>query len=180
MIFWPTTHKPYFYSSKYDKHYILLLCQVEDFAIVCIDEIVSKKILDEINSHMLVDIKYLGLLTRFNGVNTDQTGMYAKLHNNTYISKIIDGHKNWTEDYHCHTFPLLIKAESSYANSLEHTVLPSSDRYKHKLQREHKLNYRQTIGELIYTMITCRSDISFPLTKSSQYSANPTHEHYLL
>ena len=40
------------------------------------------------------------------------------------------------------------------------------------------LNYRQGIGELIYMMVTCRPDISFPLIKLSQYSGNPAEEHY--
>jgi hypothetical protein len=40
-------------------------------------------------------------------------------------------------------------------------------------------NYRQVIGELIYAMVTCRPDISYPLIKLSQYSANPTEEHYV-
>ena len=39
-------------------------------------------------------------------------------------------------------------------------------------------NYRQAIGELIFAMVTCRPDISFPLIKLSQYSANPARVHY--
>ena len=39
-------------------------------------------------------------------------------------------------------------------------------------------NYRQAIGELIFLMITCRPDISYPLIKLSQYSNNPAEEHY--
>jgi hypothetical protein len=39
-------------------------------------------------------------------------------------------------------------------------------------------NYQQAIGELIYAMVTCRPDISFPLIKLSQYSANPAEIHY--
>ena len=46
------------------------------------------------------------------------------------------------------------------------------------LQIEMGLNYRQAIGELIFLMITCRPDISFPLIKLSQYSSNPAKEHY--
>jgi hypothetical protein len=41
-----------------------------------------------------------------------------------------------------------------------------------------KFNYRQVIGELIYAMVTCRPDISFPVIKLSQYSSNPAREHY--
>ena len=40
------------------------------------------------------------------------------------------------------------------------------------------INYRQAIGELLYAMVTCRPDISFPVTKLSQYSMNPAEPHY--
>ena len=43
-----------------------------------------------------------------------------------------------------------------------------------------KFNYRQAIGELIYAMVTCHTDISFPLIKLSQYSINPAREHYMV
>ena len=39
-------------------------------------------------------------------------------------------------------------------------------------------NYRQAIGELIFLMVTCRPDISFPLIKLSQYSNKPAKVHY--
>ena len=41
-----------------------------------------------------------------------------------------------------------------------------------------KFNYRQAIGELIFALVTCRPDISFPLIKLSQYSQNPAEVHY--
>ena len=41
-----------------------------------------------------------------------------------------------------------------------------------------KFNYRQAIGELIFAMITCRPEISYPLIKLSQYASNPAQCHY--
>jgi hypothetical protein len=38
--------------------------------------------------------------------------------------------------------------------------------------------YRQGIGELIYAMVTCRPDNSFPVIKLSQYSTRPTRLHF--
>ena len=41
------------------------------------------------------------------------------------------------------------------------------------------IHYRQqVIGELLYAMVTCRPDISFPVVKLSQYSVNPAKIHY--
>ena len=38
--------------------------------------------------------------------------------------------------------------------------------------------YQAAIGELIYAMITCRSNISFAVTKLSQYSNQPAACHF--
>ena len=55
---------------------------------------------------------------------------------------------------------------------------PSTDTLKTDLQNNMGINYRQAIGDLIYLMVTCRPDISFPLIKLSQYNSNPAAEHY--
>jgi len=41
-------------------------------------------------------------------------------------------------------------------------------------------NYRQALGELLYTMVSCRLDIPISVTKLSQYSQNPAEIHYVL
>jgi hypothetical protein len=61
---------------------------------------------------------------------------------------------------------------------MEQAVPPASTKDKVKLQLKMKFNYRQAIGELIYAMVTCRPDISYPIIKLSQYSANPNEIHY--
>ena len=71
-----------------------------------------------------------------------------------------------------------MKSESSYNRDLENAPLPTTDKQRFQLQRQHKMNYRQAIGELIYAMVTCRPDIAFPVTKLSQYSTNPSSIHY--
>ena len=174
-----TTHEPCLYSGKYNNTDILFLRQVDDFAIACPDEDLAKKIIGEINNHMSVQIKYLGLLTRFNGVDVEQTRDYIKIYNTTYLRKILQGHKNWfNKKMHCHTFPMPMKSENSFAKTLESAVPPTTDKERVRLQREMNFNYRQAIGELIYAMVTCRPDISFPVIKLSQYSINPAREHY--
>ena len=65
-----------------------------------------------------------------------------------------------------------------HSTNMETAILPSTDELKLSLQNEMGLNYRQVIGELIFLMVTCRPDISFPLIKLSQYSSNPAKEHY--
>jgi hypothetical protein len=73
-----------------------------------------------------------------------------------------------------------MKSEATYLKELEQAAPPTTPQAQIQLQKEMQLNYRQAIGELIYSyaLVTCRPDISFPLIKLSQYSTNPAREHY--
>ena len=52
-------------------------------------------IINDIKSHISVDIKYLDLVSCFNGVNILQTDEYIKMYCTAYIKKIYKGHKAW-------------------------------------------------------------------------------------
>ena len=109
----PTTHEPCLYSGKYKGNKIYFLRQVDDFAIACDSEDIAKGLINTINNHMTVQIKYLGLLTRFNGVDIDQTQKYIKISSTTYINKILCEH-DWVDtNKSCHTFPIPITVEAS-------------------------------------------------------------------
>lgn len=152
----PTTHEPCLYSGTHQNTPVLFLCQVDNFAIACPDESIAQSMIDQINEHMSVQIKYLGLLTCYNGVDVDQTGKFIKIYNTTYINKILAGHKKWFQPQTpCHNYPIPMKSESSYIKTIEQAIPPSTDKARVRLQREMKLNYCQVIGELIYAMVTC-------------------------
>jgi len=127
---------------------------------------------------MSIDIKYLGLFSHFNGIDIQQTDEYIKVHGTTYIKKICEGHKPWMTPQHCHTLPVLMKSESSYNRELKNDTPPSTDKETYQIQRQHKLNYRQKIEELIYAMVTCCPDIAFSVTKLSQSSTNQSSIQY--
>ena len=174
----PTKHEPCFYTGVFNNKELYFLRQVDDFAIACEDEQMAKDFIATISTKLSIEIKYLGLLQRFNGVDIDQTSEYIKIHCTTYIDKILSEHDWFDHASPCHTFPIPIKSENSYSRKLETATVPSTTREGFALQREMKFNYRQAIGALIYAMVTCRPDISFPLIKLSQYSSNPAKEHY--
>lgn len=46
------------------------------------------------------------------------------------------------------------------------------------VEKQQGFLYRHGKGELLYTMVTCRLDMSFLLTKINQYSAAPTNLHF--
>ena len=174
----PTSHENCLYIGKYKGKEILFLRQVDDFAVASEDDKLNSELINAIDSYMTIKIKDLGRLTRYNGVDIQQGKHYIKLHNETYIQKVADGHPWLKDELPTSILPLPIKSEHAYNRTLENAKPPETDKDIRNLQLEMGLNYCQGIGELIYLMVTCRPDISFPLIKLSQYSANPAREHY--
>ena len=76
-----------------------------------------------------------------------------------------------------HGFPLPMNPDNDYKRKLETSEPLTEDELK-KHEKQMGFGYRQAIGELIYTMVTCRSDISFPVIKLAQYSSKPPAIHF--
>lgn len=174
----PTKHEPCLYHGTFKGKEILFLRQVDDFAIACESETIAKELLAAINTKMSVNIKYLGLVDRFNGVDIDQKREYIKIHNKTYIRKILKNYAWIWKDRYKPNNPLPMKAEHGYQKLLEEAPTPMTPDAITALQHKMGFNYRQAIGELLYAMVTCRPDISYPVIKLSQYSNNPGELHY--
>ena len=157
---------------------VLFMKQVDDFAVSCEDRETAQAVILAINEKMTIDVKELGLLTRFNGVDVTQTRHYIKLSNAVYIQKILKNHP-WLNDdpYPPAKFPLPLKPDAEYAQKLE-TATPFDDKQRQEYESEIGFTYRQGIGEVIYALVTCRPDISFAAIKLSQYSAAPARIHF--
>ena len=174
----PTSHEPCLYIGTYKGKEILFLRQVDDFAVASESDDINIQLINEIDSYMTINIKDLGRLTRYNGVDITQSMHYIKLSNETYIDKVLEGHQWIANDSTISNVPLPIRSDNDYVKQLEQAQPPTDPKEIRQLQLNMDMNYRQAIGELIYIMITCRPDISFPLIKLSQYSTNPAEEHY--
>ena len=169
----PCTHeKCLYFTENYNNtgKRVIFLRQVDDFAIACEDRATAKQVIQDINSKMTIDVKDLGVVSCFNGVDVLQTQEYIKLHNTTYINKIIQQH-SWINDdntpmpYH----PLPMNPDTKYQHQLEQATPLEMDE-KLKLERKLNFTYRQVVGEIIYAMIICRPNISYAIIKLSQYS----------
>ena len=177
--FKPTSHEPCLYHGSFNGKEILFLRQVDDFAVAAHEETTAIAVIKAINEEMTIEVKDLGRLDRYNGVDVTQSKHFVKLSNATYIHKIREGHHSWLQ----HQKPLSAKpipmhSDTSYIRQLEEAIPPVTEEEQRKLQLSMGINYRQAIGELIYAMISCRPDISFPLIKLSQYSNKPAKIHY--
>jgi dUTP pyrophosphatase len=174
----PTKHEPCLYYGTFQGKEILFLRQVDDFAVACTDENICKAVITTIDKFMKIKIKDLGLLSRYNGVDIDQTSNYIKIHAETYINKILEGHSWFDQNKSMHHKPIPMQSDSNYIHSIESSEPPILEKDKILLQHEMGFNYRQGIGELLYAMVTCRVDIAFPIIKLSQYAVNPSKVHY--
>jgi hypothetical protein len=71
-----TTHEPCLYNTENYNNTgksVLFLHQVDDFAIACEDKDTALHIINAINDKMIIDVKQLGLISRFNSVNILQS-----------------------------------------------------------------------------------------------------------
>ena len=177
----PCTHEPcLYYTDNYNNtgKKVLFLRQVDDFAVSCEDENTAKQVIADINSKMTIDVKQLGIIDRFNGVDVTQTKHYIKLSNRTYIEKFLQRHK-WLQDekHDMHAFPIPMESDTAFHRELEKDIQPTESEIK-DLEHEYGFGYRQAIGEIIYAMVTCRPDISQATIKLSQYSTKPRKVHF--
>ena len=170
----PSKHKPCLYSGYFKGEHVLFLRQVDDFAISSKSTDISYKLIEEINKEMKTKIKVLDILNRFNGTDIQQSRNFVKISNKTYIEKIMKGKNINTQQAE---FPLPMNPDPKYQERLETTTPATDDEILH-LEQEFKFTYRQIIGELLYAMVTCRPDISYPLIKLSQYSTKPSRIHF--
>ena len=181
----PCTHEPcLYYTNDYNGtgKTVLFLRQVDDFAVACEDSTTADLVIKQINDKMTIDVKSLGVIDRFNGIDIEQTRDYVKLYNTTYINKMLLRHdwihKEVNENaFDIHTFPVPMIADNAYQRKLETQPTPTADEIT-ALEQEFGFGYRQGIGELIYALVTCRPDISYPVIKLSQYSTRPTRLHF--
>ena len=151
--------------------------QVNDFCISCKDRDTAKHVISAINKKMTIDVKELGLISQFNGVDVEQTRHYIKLSNAVYINIIFKNHSWLQTEKLAATFPIPMKNDSAYLHTIE-TAEPMTDTDRTEYEHTLGITYREAIGELIYALVTCLPDISFVTIKLSQYSASPARIHY--
>lgn len=172
----PTTHEACLYSATINGEYILFLRQVDDFALATTHSTTAEQMITNIDSHMRISIKNLGLVTLFNGIDVLQTKYYIKIFCATYLAKVQKNH-NWTPS-HRQTYPLPYPADNTYTKMLDTAEPPTTDADKKQLEDKHNIKYRSLIGEIIWPMIKCHPEISYHITKLSQAMANPADAHY--
>ena len=173
----PAVHEPCIYSGVFNNNRVLFLRQVDDFAVASTDRQTAANLIDAINAQMRIEVKHLGTIDRFNGVDVHQTRYYVKITCEKYLYKMIKAH-DWLLKTAAPLNPVPLPADSAYIKKLESAVVPNTLTDKLKLKESMGFNYRQVIGEVIFPMMKCRPEIAPHAIKLSQYMENPAAEHY--
>ena len=171
--FIPTVHAPCLYRATFDGEDVLFLHQVDDFAIATNNEKLYTCLCDSLDATLLVPMKRQGLLTHYNGLDIIQARNFISVNCGSYVRKLLASH-GWTDMHPVH---LPMAADNAHIHSLD-TAIPPSNTAECEALEAANFRYRGAVGELIWAMITCRPEISFPIIKLSQFSTQPAAAHY--
>jgi len=175
----PTTHEPCLYSGLVDGHRVLLLRQVDDFAVAAASENITSRVFDLIDDNLTIPLKRLGILTLFNGLDITQSKYYIKVSCKTYIERICDKYLDgWMNKHHMSTRPTPLPPSASFLTTFLSATGDSSPKEQDTLSAKMGLKYRNALGELIYALVTCRPEISYAVVKCVQATIWPHEIHY--
>jgi hypothetical protein len=156
--------------------FVLILRQVDDFAISGTSREECNKVRQLIQNQMANELHDLGVIKRFNGLDIHQTRDYLKISCEIYIDKIVS-HHGWQNEKAADR-PVPMRNDAAYQATLELATAPETEKEQRELEKAMGFSYRQAIGELIFALTICRPDIAVPVIKLSQYSSRPAPEHY--
>ena len=175
----PTTHEPCLYSGLVAGHRVLLLRQVDDFAVAAASESITSQVFDLIDDHLTIPLKRLGLINLFNGLNVTQTQDYIKISCKTYIERICEKYlDSWMNKQQMSNRPTPLPQAESFLKSFITATGDPSTAAQEKLSNEMGIKYRNGLGELIYALVTCRPEISYAVVKCAQATVSPHEIHY--
>ena len=175
----PTTHEPCLYSGIIDDQRVLLLRQVDDFAVATPSESLASRVFDLIDEHLTIPLKRLGLISLFNGLDITQSKDFIKVSCRTYIDRICEKYLDgWLAKNHIANRPTPLPQSDSFTKSFLSAMGDSSDVAQAKLSASMGIKYRNVLGELIFALVTCRPEISYAVVKCAQATTAPHEIHY--
>jgi len=169
--FTTTTHDRCIYSATIDGEKVLLLRQVDDFALACPNEQLAKKIYDIIGKKLQLQheskppFDYFGLLRAYNGVTITQSREHITVDCASYIDRVLRTHGWENEIFNEQTRGKQIPMDPSCLSHLYKEVGHPEGTVEHaRLAQKQGFSYRTLLGELLYAYIVCRPDIGYAVT----------------
>jgi hypothetical protein len=185
-----TTHDRSIYSGSFLGTPILLLRQVDDFALAAPSEDVAVAFYRQVGLELqlpgesVAPFSYLGQLTDFNGVDIHQHADRIILSCASYIDRVLRTH-GWTTPSHSDSEPDTPSAPCSplpvdAIPALYSDVGPDESSPAHQaLVDQFGFSYRGLLGELLYAYVTCRPpDIGYAVITLSKFASRPAAFHF--
>ena len=179
-----TTHARNIYRAVINGHPILLLRQVDDFAIACEHEDTAKHICSILGTKLQLPneteppFKYLGLLKEFNGIDIHQTNDGILLSCTSYLERVMKSHRWDTPPLTSHREKKSPIPEDSIERLHLEQGYDDTTTEHQDLVQEFGFKYRTLLGELLYAYTTCRLDAGYALVLLSKYSHAPGRLHF--
>ena len=167
------------YSGVIDGQRVLLLRQVDDFAVATSSESLASHVFDLIDDHLTIPLQRLGLITLFNGLDVIQSRDYVKISCKSYIERICEKYLDgWLSKNHMANGPTPLPQTDSFVKSFLSATGDANDSTQAKLSASMSIKYRNVLGELIFALVTCRPELSYAVVKCAQATTAPHEIHY--
>jgi hypothetical protein len=173
-------HKPCLYSGTINDNYILLIRQVDNFAIAAPNAKTADILLDMIDDKLKIPVKCQGYLDMYNRIDVHQTRHYIKIFIHLFIKKVFEQHlATWMKlTYPRPACSTLLPTEATFQKKFNSATGDPGPKMQQKLAKDMQVGYRLGVGELIWAMTTCRPDLAFTSVKLSQSNSCPHAIHY--
>jgi hypothetical protein len=146
----PTKHEPCLYKGTYRDKYTMFMRQVDDFAIATDCNETATALINDINEHLWLPIHILGEVTRYNGVDIEQTRHYVKIHCNKYITKLTQSYPWLEHEQKPSHMPLPFPSDAAFLSKLiHHDHSDLTDTERHDLEIKMGIKFRQAMGEIM-------------------------------
>ena len=115
--------------------------------------------MNKLDKYLKQKLKRERLISTFNSFDVQQILFYAKISCQTYLHKILNGHK-WFLPNASHIKSPMTN-ESGILKTIYTSISSKDDFETFTIQLKMDFCYRQAIGELIFAAVICRLDILF-------------------
>jgi len=162
------------------------LRQVDDFAVACPNEDLTKCLYDQIGKALQLPsedtppFKYLGLIKDFNGLDVAQYSDAIKLSCEKYIDRVLTTHVWSKPSPPIPTKPSAPLPVDAVTSLYAHQGPPENTAEHAALVAKYGFAYRTLLGELLYAYVTCRPDIGYATITLSKFSTCPHDHHFAM
>ena len=148
------------YSVIIDIETVLFKRQVDDFKVACTTERTANILFDRIDDMLTFHLKKMGLVTMFNGIDVQQTRHWIKISVQTYIERICEKNlTSWMKMNNISHSPTPLPHKHKMLQDILHAKGYDDPKVQATLAKINGFGYRNGIGELIYAIITCQTDL---------------------